>query len=244
MIRGEVNAAQLKQLRQALKQADLPPAKRQRLLGRIARRGLIPLAKRHIRAQTAPDGSPWPKRRRGKRKMLTGLPKFLGTRENGDGSITLHFRRGSYESNAHAGAIGYVNQHGVDIPMSASAQPRNRASQKAKPATRGQARKLVALGYLAPNPLARGAERHHRPPTTRGKRRHVSQAWIRENLNMAQASLIIRELKGDIPKKTWTITLPARAFLGANDEEFATILARELRGIQFGWNVKKQDITR
>ncbi|ACR69435.1 hypothetical protein DBV23_15905 [Edwardsiella ictaluri] len=244
MIRGEVNAAQLKQLRQALKQADMSPAKRQRLLWRIARRGLIPLAKRHVRAQTAPDGSPWPKRRRGKRKMLTGLPKFLGVRENGDGSVTLRFGRGSYESNTHAGAIGYVNQHGADIQMSAAALRRSGTQQAGKSATRAQARTLVSLGYQVPDTPDRGADGRYKAPTTRGKKRRVSQAWICANLSMAQAGLIIRQLKGEAPKTAWTITLPARAFLGASDDEFATILARELRGIQFGWNVKKQDIKR
>ncbi|KAB7715711.1 hypothetical protein GBN32_00290 [Plesiomonas shigelloides] len=243
MIKGELNPAQLKKLRQALKQADLTPDKRKRLLWRIAKRGLIPLAKRHVKNQSAPNGQQWTKRKRGKRKLLTGLPRFLGVRENGDGSISIIFKRGAYKSRQHAGLIGYLNQYGADIQMSAATM-QQRPTQTNKPATRGQARALVALGYQIPATPERNAAGRYTRPMGRLKKKRATQGWIREHLNMAQAGLIIRLLKGESPRKTWTISLPERAFLGANDDEFAAILAREMRGIQFGWSIKKQDIKR
>ncbi|KAA0615628.1 hypothetical protein E2K71_30185, partial [Escherichia coli] len=58
MIRGELNQQQLKQMRETLAKADLPPRKRQRLLWRIAKLGIVAAAKRHQRQQAAPRGSP------------------------------------------------------------------------------------------------------------------------------------------------------------------------------------------
>ncbi len=43
-------------------------------------------------------------------------------------------------------------------------------------------------------------------------------------------------------KTSWTVDLPARVFLGMNDDEFDKALARQLQAIGFGWNVKAQDI--
>lgn len=245
MIRAQLNEAQLKHLRRELKKAELPPAKRQRLLWRIAKRGLIPLAKRHVKNQSSPDGQAWPARKNGKRKMLTKLPRLLGVREDtGAGTVTLSFSRGDYKTRSHGGRVAYVQQHGTTINMNASMMRGNGGQQQGKPATRGQARKLLALGYVTPTTPDRGEDGRYRTPATRAKKRKVSQGWIMDNLSMPQAGLLIRQLRGDTPKKSWTITLPARAFLGASDEDFSALLARELRGIQYGYNVKKQDIKR
>ncbi|HBU9965224.1 TPA: phage virion morphogenesis protein, partial [Citrobacter freundii] len=68
-IRGELNPAQLKALRDALKSLELPPAKRRRLLWRLAKYGLVAAAKRNVRNQQSPEGEAWAPRktkRRGK----------------------------------------------------------------------------------------------------------------------------------------------------------------------------------
>lgn len=44
-LHGELNRTQLKQLQTMLANGELPPAKQQRLLQRIAKRGVIPAAK-------------------------------------------------------------------------------------------------------------------------------------------------------------------------------------------------------
>lgn len=54
---GELNKAQLAALREALAAMELPPKKRQRLLWRMAKYGVIAAAKRHVRNQESPEGS-------------------------------------------------------------------------------------------------------------------------------------------------------------------------------------------
>lgn len=111
--------------------------------------------------------------------------------------------------------------------MTARASGMTPQDQGGKMATRQQARALKELGYKI-----RNGKRWKRP----------SGIWIQKNISRAQAGVIIREMSGVAAKSTWKIVLPARAFLGASDAEFNQILARQLQGIDFGWNVNSQDI--
>lgn len=61
---------------------------------------------------------------------------------------------------------------------------------------------------------------------------------------MAQAGLIIRKLENKAPVNSLTIHLPARPFMGITDDQLSASIARELQGIQYGSNIKKQDIKR
>ena len=163
MIRGELNRQQLKQMRETLANADLPPRKRQRLLWRIAKLGIVAAAKRHQRQQAAPDGTPW--------------------------------------------------------------EPRK--PQADKPALPRQAKRLRALGYK----------------TRKGKRWvKPSSKQIMETMSMAQAGLLIRKLKDTPSKRTWTIDIPGRVFLGVSNDEFNQIIARQMQAIGFGWDVTAQQI--
>jgi hypothetical protein len=56
--RGELNKRQLAELKKALASMELPPKKRQRLLWRMAKYGVIAAAKRNVRNQETPDGEP------------------------------------------------------------------------------------------------------------------------------------------------------------------------------------------
>ncbi|ENO8558459.1 hypothetical protein ACCC13_004430, partial [Yersinia enterocolitica] len=49
IINGELSKKQLTELQQALKRLELPPQKRQRLLWRLAKYGVIVAAKRNVR---------------------------------------------------------------------------------------------------------------------------------------------------------------------------------------------------
>lgn len=229
MIRGELNKSQLKQLRTALAGADLPAKKRQRLLWRIAKLGIIVAAKRNQRNQAAPDGTPWPLRKRGKGKMLKGLPKLLAVREMPEiQAVRIYLKGGNYRNGTKpiaAGLVGAVQQNGASIKMNASSAPRK--PQANRPALPRQAKKLRALGYKM-----RQGKRWMKP----------SSKKIIETLSMAQAGLLIKKLRGTPSKRTWTIDLPARVFLGVSNDEFNKILARQLQAIGFGWDVNAQDI--
>lgn len=221
MIQGELNKAQLAALKAALDAIDLPPKKQQRLLWRIAKLGIITAAKRNARNQTDPDGQPWEKRKRGKKKMLRQLPKLLHVKEMPEiKAVRIYLQGGKYQNAGKpvsAGLIGAVHQNGARVQGNASTAPR--ARDQDKPANPRQARKLRKLGYQV----------------WRGKRYAKASAQeIMAKMTMAQAGLMIRKLSGKPSKQTWKIDIPARVFLGVNDEEFNRILARQLQAIGFG----------
>ncbi|WP_319927379.1 hypothetical protein [Xenorhabdus littoralis] len=54
MIHGQLNSNQLKELQDVLSNLELPQKKRQRLLWRIAKYGVIQAAKRNVRNQQSP----------------------------------------------------------------------------------------------------------------------------------------------------------------------------------------------
>lgn len=228
-IDGGLDKRQLKELRQALAAAELKPKQRQRLLWRIAKLGIINAARRHQRNQVTPDGQPWPKRKRGKGKMLRQLPRLLHVREMPEReAVRIYLKGGNYRNNSgpvSAGLIGAVHQEGAAIPMSAEKMPR--PDQRGKPALMSQAKRLRALGYRV---------------WKKGRYVKASSRQIMESMSMAQAGLLIKKLRGKPTKATWTIDIPARVFLGVSDTEFNKILARQLQAIGFGWNVNAQDI--
>lgn len=228
-IDGGLDKRQLKELRQALAAAELKPKQRQRLLWRIAKLGIINAARRHQRNQVTPDGQPWPKRKRGKGKMLRQLPRLLHVREMPEReAVRIYLKGGNYRNNSgpvSAGLIGAVHQEGAAIPMSAEKMPR--PDQRGKPALMSQAKRLRALGYRV---------------WKKGRYVKASSRQIMESMSMAQAGLLIKKLRGKPTKSTWTIDIPARVFLGVSDTEFNKILARQLQAIGFGWNINAQDI--
>lgn len=228
-IDGGLDKRQLKELRQALAAAELKPKQRQRLLWRIAKLGIINAARRHQRNQVTPDGQPWPKRKRGKGKMLRQLARLLHVREMPEReAVRIYLKGGNYRNNSgpvSAGLIGAVHQEGAAIPMSAEKMPR--PDQRGKPALMSQAKRLRALGYRV---------------WKKGRYVKASSRQIMESMSMAQAGLLIKKLRGKPTKSTWTIDIPARVFLGVSDTEFNKILARQLQAIGFGWNVNAQDI--
>lgn len=228
-IDGGLDKRQLKELRQALAAAELKPKQRQRLLWRIAKLGIINAARRHQRNQVTPDGQPWPKRKRGKGKMLRQLPRLLHVREMPEReAVRIYLKGGNYRNNSgtvSAGLIGAVHQEGAAIQMSAEKMPR--PDQRGKPALMSQAKRLRALGYRV---------------WKKGRYVKASSRQIMESMSMAQAGLLIKKLRGKPTKSTWTIDIPARVFLGVSDTEFNKILARQLQAIGFGWNVNAQDI--
>ncbi|MCT2387306.1 hypothetical protein [Erwinia pyrifoliae] len=229
MIRGELNQRQLKQMRARLTAAELPPKKRQRLMWRIAKLGIIVAAKRNQRNQIAPDGTPWAPRKRGKGKMLRGLPKLLAVREMPEiQGVRIYLKGGNYRNGARpvaAGLVGAAQQDGTRVLMKASSAPRK--SQANRQALPRQAKKLRALGYKV-----RQGKRWVKP----------SAKSITASMSMAQAGLLIKKLRGAPVKRTWTIDLPGRVFLGVSNDEFNKILARQLQAIGFGWDVNAQDI--
>ena len=206
----------------------LPPKKRQRLVWRAANE-MKKLAARNVRQQQDPNGNAWAPRKRGKRKMLRGLPKLLQIREPSQDVAELGFKKGAM--NVHAGVIANTHQKGHTYKMTAASRRRIAPSDggKNKQASKAQARKLRELGFK-------------RPGKRKRTYRSASLGWITANLNYAQAGLLIKKLKDEPVKESWEIELPARPFLGANNKQREQAFARALQSINYGWDVNKQDM--
>ncbi|MFM5249003.1 phage virion morphogenesis protein [Aeromonas hydrophila] len=208
----------------------LPAKKRKRLVWRAANE-MKKLAARNVRQQQDPNGQPWTPRKRGKRKMLRGLPKLLQIREPRQDVAELGFTKGTMS--AHAGIIANTHQKGHTYKMTAASRRRIAPSEggKQKQASKAQARKLRELGFKRPGQRKRSY-------------RSASLGWITSNLNYAQAGLLIKKLKDEPVKESWEIALPARPFLGANAKQREQAFARALQSINYGWDVNKQDLKR
>lgn len=230
MMDGQLNKAQLKTLQDAVKKLDLPAKKRQRLMWRMAKYGVIAAAKRNVKNQQTPDGQAWPERRSNyRKKMLRQLPKLLHIREMPEiEAVRIYLQGGQYRNGnkpVPAGVVGYGQQQG----MSATINRRQVAKPQdnSRKATLKQAKKLRDLGYQIKH-----GKRWRKPPIKS----------IAGEMSFAQAGLLIRKLSGKAAKSSWTIDVPSREFLGINQADFVKAMARQLQGIGFGWDVKAQDI--
>ncbi|OTA14719.1 hypothetical protein Xvie_03420 [Xenorhabdus vietnamensis] len=222
MMHGQLNPDQLKALQDALGSLELPEKKRQRLLWRIAKYGLIDAAKRHVRNQRSPDGESWAARKSPwRKKMLRNMPKLLHIREMPEiQAVRVYLQGGHYRNGPQqvpAGVVGYAQQHGMRFQV--SRRQVQKTVDRERMATIKQAKKLRDLGYQV-----RKGKRWRKPPI---KEITASMAFI-------QAGTLIRELSGETAKSAWTVDVPARAFLGMNDDEFSKALARQLQGIGYG----------
>lgn len=227
---GELNKTQVAELKKALASMELPPKKRQRLLWRLAKYGVIAAAKRNVRNQATPEGEPWAGRKtKRKGKMLRNMPKLLHIREMPEiQGVRIYLQGGGYRNGqtpVPAGTVGYSQQNGMRVRVSRGAQQRQ--ADAGKLATAAQAKKLRALGYRV-----RKGKRWKKPAIRE----------ITSEMPYSQAGLLIRKLSGKAVKTSWTIDLPSRVFLGMGDEDFNKALARQLQAIGFGWDVNAQDI--
>ena len=99
----------------------MPPKKRKRLVWRAANE-MKKLAVRNVRQQQDPNGNAWAPRKRGKRKMLRGLPKLLVIHEPRQDVAELGFRKGTMS--VHAGVIANTHQKGHTYKVTAASRRR------------------------------------------------------------------------------------------------------------------------
>jgi hypothetical protein len=228
-IKVDYNPDEFLSAQEKLQMLEMPDAKRKRLLWRLGKRGIIQQAKRNVRAQQAPDGKAWPARAHGKRKMLSRMPQLLTPNDATPERVVVRFKYGALaRSGLPMGVLGKIQQDGTTINQSAEQAKSWSKSKTAKPCSMQQARKLRKLGYKRPN--------------GKGGYTRANLSWMREHLSWRQAGLIIRKLDGSTAKKNWRINVPGREFLGATPQQLREMLAREMQAINYGWDVKAQDI--
>ncbi len=221
MIRGELSRSQYRALMGEIKKREIPPKKRQRLLWRIAKHGIMVAAKQHQRQQQDQDGKAWKPRKRGGRKpMLRGLPKLMRIKELPEkGTVRIYFSGGNYRSGSKgisAGVVGWSHHNGMSTTINAGQIKNNEQSGQA---TKKQAKKLRSLNYRI---------------RVNGKYKKAPSSHITTNISQAQAGLLIRLLEDKPKKTTWKIELPSRVFLAVNDDELIAMVRRQLQAIDYG----------
>lgn len=187
-------------LKRQMQLLTMPKATRRRLLYRVARRVMID-SRRRVREQVDLNGQPYAKRKRkSRRKMLSGLSKKLKVINNNSIDAVIGF------AGSRSATVAAKQQHGYTQTISAKSLPKNKGGHKAQ-ATRRQAKALREAGYTIKS--ARSGRRVKLP----------SLKWVTENLNVGQAGAALRYLReqaGEKAKTSWQTVLPARSFLGAS----------------------------
>ena len=200
-----------------LKLAMLPPTRRQRLLDKVMRQA-VKDAKANLKAQQGPNGQPWPKRKQGRKKMLTKMGRSLKSQANpNEGTAGW--------KNKKAAQNAFKHQYGLpEIYTKAKARKRSSkakdAADKDGPATRHQARLLRQLGYSIT--VGKKVKRTRKP----------GLAWIQKNMSFEQAGqtlkMLIAEKRNKRAGKTsWEIKVPARPFLELDPQLVINALAAE-----------------
>jgi len=209
-------------LKRQLQLLSLPPAKKRRVLA-LAGRKLQKMTRDNIRGQRDIYGKSFVKRTdkdraaKRRRKLLRKMGRQL-TQKATPKQVEVGFK-------GIAGHIAAKHQHGSSQKVTAQGfkyemKKRERGRQYYDaPATKQQAYTLVKdLGYK------RG--------TRGGKTMRVSHRWIRSNMTIAHAGMVIaqmREAKGLAKRSadTWLVKTPERAFFGAT-AQVASDMATEL----------------
>jgi hypothetical protein len=211
----------------------LPPNLKKRYLARVGRL-VIAQAKKNVKEQKTVDGFPMTPRAKTKKKiakaeakgkevkltardtkeMLKGMVKgkIIGVRSADEYEAKVDFYR-------NAGMVGWKHQHGFQDKYQAynypgsfdvsKVQTRLNGTVASDRCTANMAATLIRLAYLPP--WARDL-----PSGAAAKLRYVMQRVSRR-----QAMFLISEGKKRVSKSTHTYRIPARPFLGANDQQIS-----------------------
>lgn len=203
-IHHSVSGAQ--QLRRSVKALAMPRLERRRLLVKIGR-SVRTATRARLRGQTDLNGSPWtPRKKRESKKMLRGVGKTLRIRPN---EYTVDIG----PTNPVASRIAAKQQYGVDETMTAPRMAKIHSKGADKPATRAQAKALIAAGLTVKTPGSAHGKGQRRP-TIR---------WVTLNMTREDAGKRLKTLNGKKGKRRWELPLEPRPFLGANQQDINKI---------------------
>lgn len=221
-ISGELNKSQLKRLRDEIEKMNLTPEKRQKLLYRIMKNGVLAATKRSIKRQKSPRGKEFEKRHSKRRaKLLSKITQNIGIKSTPfEGRA---FFKGRYKSTVSrtipVGVVAKTQQDGLIVTQN-KGQFANQINETQKGSiTDRQVKRLRKLGHV------------HRDNK---KKVRSSAKWLKENLSEAQAGIVIKQMLAEQAKSIWAVKVPRREFLGISDADFEKTIKRELRNINFG----------
>jgi phage virion morphogenesis protein len=226
---GDQNLAAMAQARKIL---DLPVGKRKTLMrswGRKIRKS----ARENTQAQRNVDGSRWAARkpkvdRNGKSikngKMLKNITKgkHLNVKTLGNNAVEVDWANGGI------GKVAREHQEGMTQFFKMSGDKNYGGGKYSKPATDRQVKALIVMGYKIrkARKLKWNEETAYKKRRKNGASEWVtpSKTWIKLNLKMGQAGLILHELGYASAKTTWRIERASRSFLGASKEQITDML--------------------
>ena len=223
LFEGSIDPVQLKALKAEIDRLKMPARKRQRLLWRMLKYGVMVAARRHQKKQQNADGEAWEPRFDGRTtKMMRHLPGMMVIHENPARESAHIWLQGAKK--VPPGVVGRMQSQGMTVTVTAA---QARREPQSGGCTLRQAKCLQDMGYM-------------RYPVSLGTPSSLSE--IMATLSKGKAGIIIREMQGREPATHWQMNLPAREWLSVSDDEFDNILVRQLKAINFGWRVQAQDI--
>lgn len=178
----------------------MPSNKRVRVLKKLGRHERA-LARKRISQQTTVDGHKFAGRADGRKaKMLKRMGRTLEPFVKGANRLELKHKA------ALTGRIAALHQEGGTESMSVGRMARIHGKPDYKaPATRSQAKALIAQGYKTKKTKGKGYRR-------------ATINEITTNLSQGKAGLILKVLRDKPSKKRWPIPVKARPFLGDSTE--------------------------
>lgn len=227
----------LEAMQRVRKVLSLPAGKRRTLMrswGRKIRKS----ARENTQAQRNVDGSRWASRKprknkverddKGRRinsgKMLKNITKgkHLNVKTLGNDAVEVDW------SNSGIGRLAREHQEGMDQFFEMSGNKSYGAGKYDKPATDRQAKALIVMGYKIrkARKLKWNKETAYKKRRKNGASEWVtpSKAWIKKNIKLGQAGLLLNELGYSRAKSSWLIERPSRSFLGASKEQITDML--------------------
>ncbi len=207
-------------LRHQLKVLSMTPARRKQFLRRIGKEVRSDL-RQNVREQKTVSGSKMAARASKKKKqMFRKMAKGMVTQIKSDHSAQISWQ------NIGQAKVAYRHHHGITEDYTAArAKKVNGVPDYKKNATPAQARALNKEGFRL------------RVARKRGKGgavlKRVPQKWIRDNLTVGKAGLILRLMRTGSTrgKQSWKIKVPARPILGATPadaDKYLTAMATNI----------------
>ena len=208
-----VNQRQLLSATQSMDLMLLTSGRRKRVLKKTANE-VRKRSRQNLRRQKTVTGEPMASRKSGKGRMFKNLGKTMQS------TATTQQAKVSWK-NSMTAKIAYRHHHGVPETFNKDSMDKRYGSPDYDaPATRKQAKALIASGYRV----------YKGKTAKRRKSRSIkpSQRWIIENLKQGYVGYMIRTLRNEKTKSTWTVQTPARPFLGVTEAEGTRILAENI----------------
>ncbi|MGR6871181.1 phage virion morphogenesis protein [Pseudomonas sp. HK3] len=195
----------IKKIEKFKEMMSLPEGKRRTML-RSMGRGVRRTARTNMKNQKNIDGSAYESRKEksNKKGMFKRLGRGLIVPTETD-SVRVAW------ASPDVGKVARAHHEGLQETFTAvKAVKQYGRPHYGDPATKKQIKALLAEGFKVKRKTGKKGKTKWVTPT---------QKWIKENIFLGQAGLILKAMRNETPKKQWSINLAKRTLLGATQEE-------------------------